>query len=119
MKRKFIITLLIALMAVATMVACGHTHNYVDGVCTECGGKQPTDGLEYTRIAGKEEYAVTGIGKATDSDIVIAEEYEGLPVTSIGNGAFSGCRSLKSITIPNGVTSIGCKCNLKIKYFSR
>ncbi|MEE0084886.1 MAG: leucine-rich repeat domain-containing protein, partial [Paludibacteraceae bacterium] len=28
-------------------------------------------------------------------------------VTSIGNSAFSGCSSLKSIKIPEGVTSIG------------
>lgn len=28
-------------------------------------------------------------------------------VTSIGNGAFSDCKSLLNINIPNGVTSIG------------
>lgn len=28
-------------------------------------------------------------------------------VTSIGNGAFSDCKSLLNINIPNGVTNIG------------
>lgn len=40
-------------------------------------------------------------------DIVIPSTYKGLPVTSIGNGAFFGCSSLISITIPNSVISIG------------
>ena len=31
----------------------------------------------------------------------------GLPVTSIGDGAFAYCTSLTSVTIPNSVTSIG------------
>lgn len=39
--------------------------------------------------------------------IVIPDEIEGLPVTGIGNSAFSQCRSLTSITIPDSITSIG------------
>ena len=44
--------------------------------------------------------------KGNDKVVVIPSEYRGIPVTSIGEGAFSGCRSLASVTIPEGVTSI-------------
>ena len=37
----------------------------------------------------------------------IPAEIDGLPVTEISYGAFGGCESLTSITIPNGVTRIG------------
>ncbi len=81
------------------------THNYVNGMCTLCGVKKPTEGLKY--ITSNNEYAeVSGIGTATDVDIVIDREYEGLPVTSIGDSAFSGCSGFTSITIPETVTSI-------------
>ena len=37
----------------------------------------------------------------------IPREYDGKPVTSIGDYAFDGCTSLTSITIPDSVASIG------------
>ncbi len=40
-----------------------------------------------------------------DTEVVIRDTYKGLPVTGIV-GAFSGCKNLKSITIPDSVTSI-------------
>ena len=39
--------------------------------------------------------------------LVIPDEIEGLPVTSIKDSAFFDCGSLRSIIIPEGVTSIG------------
>src|SRR5437899_8910573 len=45
----------------------------------------------------------TGPGGA----VTIPETINGLPVTSIGFGAFYTCGTLTSVTIPNSVTSIG------------
>ena len=52
---------------------------------------------------------VTGLSSygKTQSDIVIPREINGISVTSIGYGAFSGCKNLTSVTIPDSVTSIG------------
>ncbi len=64
-----------------------------------------TQGLEYAGNASG-GLAVTGIGTATDKDIVIPSEVDGTPVTAIGDGAF-GQNTLTSISIPETVTSIG------------
>ncbi|MBQ8291033.1 MAG: leucine-rich repeat domain-containing protein [Clostridia bacterium] len=61
--------------------------------------------LKFRKINGKEEYEVAG--QFTEkADMVIPKTYKGLPVTRIGNGAFSKA-SLKSISIPDSITSIG------------
>ena len=62
--------------------------------------------LAYTLLPNN-TYKVSGLGECKDSDIIIPNEYNGLPVTSIGGQAFKNCNSLKSITISNSVTSIG------------
>jgi len=45
----------------------------------------------------------TGVG----GDVVVPAEIGGLPVTTIGIGAFYNCSGLTSITLPNSITTIG------------
>ena len=66
-----------------------------------------SNGLEYSLNEDGKSYSVTGIGSCTDTDVVIPMKYLGLPVTSIGDYAFSGYSSLTSISIPNSITNIG------------
>lgn len=50
--------------------------------------------------------AITRCNTEAAGDLVIPAEIDGVKVTKIGNGAFDRCKSLTSITIPNGVTEI-------------
>lgn len=84
-------------------------HDFSNGNCV-CGKVKPvfaTVGLEYTLNQDGTSYAVTGIGTAMDTEIVIPSEYAEKPVTAIANSAFEGCASLTGIIIPHGVTEIG------------
>ena len=66
----------------------------------------PSKGLEFALNDDGQSYSVIGIGTCTDTDIVIPNTYEGLPVTIIAENAFQNCTSIVSVMIPNSVTSI-------------
>ena len=85
------------------------THNYKDDKCVWCGSEmpEPTEGLKFTLSEDGSYYSVTGIGAATDTDIVIPSTYNEKPVTSIGGYAFRDCSGLTSIIIPDSVALIG------------
>ena len=83
---------------------------------SEIDGRKVT-GIKGFNLSNKENIksitipdGVTSIGDSAFSgcrsltDITIPDS-----VTSIGDSAFSGCRSLTDITIPDSVTSIGCE----------
>lgn len=64
----------------------------------------PASNFRYAKSDGK--VTITGT-KVKEDNIVIPSEVDGLPVTSIGNEAFSGCSGLMSVMIPESVTNIG------------
>ena len=64
---------------------------------------------QYTAIFSISDGTITGLtshGK-TWHNLAIPNEIDDVEITSIGDGAFSGCSGLTSITIPDSVTSIG------------
>ena len=71
--------------------------------------KARIDGLNYWLDTEKSEATVTQGSYKEDIVIPKSVEYKGSSflVTSIGGNAFSRCSGLTSITIPEGVTSIG------------
>ena len=102
--------------AYVTCGRCDHTtyveidptgHNYENAICTICGKKEFSAGLEYTLSEDGTYYIVSGIGDCTDTNVIIPSIYEGKPVKEIGAYAFDGCSRLTSITIPSSVISIG------------
>lgn len=102
-------------------------HNFADNVCTYCG-ERGSAGLAYT-VGDSGVVTLSGIGKCTDTDVIVPKTYLGKPVTVIGakafaknasivnvtlqegiatidSDAFNGCASLKSVTLPESLTAI-------------
>lgn len=69
--------------------------------------KDPTDVFSYTEIEGG--YSISGFkGEDGDTvDLVIPSQYNGKAVVAIADNAFSRCDSIKSVVIPDSITTIG------------
>ena len=84
-------------------------HEYVEGVCIRCfvGSKDGTPGLKYTKSSDGTGYILSGIGSAQPPFIVVASEYDGLPVIGIADNAFKNNYDIASIVIPASIKTIG------------
>lgn len=54
-----------------------------------------------------EDHVMAGVYESNDTEIVIPDTFEGLPVTELFDNAFSHCYKAEKITIPKTITSIG------------
>jgi len=82
-------------------------HDYKNGVCAVCHKQLPTKELKYRLSEDRSFYVVAGIESRHENNVVIADEYEKIPVKAIADNAFLLCSGITSITIPDSVTSIG------------
>ena len=82
-------------------------HNFINKICERCGSKYYSEGLTYRFDTEGNWCIVTGLGTCEDVDIVIPSEINGKPVTNIESEAFACRVNLRSITIPDSVTSMG------------
>ena len=71
------------------------------------GSKKASDGLLYRVVDGG--YAVVGIGKCEDEDLVIPTYFKGEYVVAIDDSAFYGCTTIKTVSFARNskVKSIG------------
>lgn len=85
---------------------CPDGHNFVNGACTVCNELEYTFGLAFISN-GDGTCHVSGIGTATGPKLRIPPvSPEGWQVVGIGGGAFSHQTGVKSVVIPEGVTTI-------------
>ena len=77
-----------------------------DGVCTVCQRQvAASKGIEYL-VSADGTYATVVNYTASNPEVVIASEYEGVPVTTIGGSAFESNKLITSVIIPDSVTTI-------------
>jgi len=88
---------------------------FPDKPSPKCGDVFIVEGLEYkiTNVASKTVELTGHVGNEPTGIIVIPETVNDYSVNSIGCYAFSECRKITSVIIPNGVTTIGVKAFMK------
>jgi hypothetical protein len=131
MKNKLILSLAVlsAVALCSALAACSQEGGKEEWSTT------PSEGLEFTYLTASDSYAFTGLGTCTDENVVIPATYEGKSVTQVGlykstedmftdipetyddadlyyNTTILKCDMLyrsnvKSVYIPDGVTTIG------------
>ena len=110
-KFSFAIILLAIIFAVFAFVGCTPDDPDVIDPDDETDTGEVTDSSSEFTFSELNDgsYEVTGFSDDYDgaTEIVIPSEYNGMPVTAIGDRAFSDCTGLTSITISDSVTSVG------------
>ena len=80
--------------------------NRGEGVCDTCNAPLPTEDVSYELSVDGTYASVTGY-EGFETALVIANTYEGVPVTHIMEEAFDGYDSLIRVDLPDSITTIG------------
>ncbi len=106
--KKIIIICILAAALIISLAACSNKKNKEQPTELPSGEASDvcTEELIYKLNADGQSYMLVNVGKCKCENIIIPETYNGLPVTQIGDGAFSQCQTVKSITLPASVTGI-------------
>ena len=84
--------------------ASAEKHNLdADGNCTVC--KQFIGGVYY-EVSADGKYATVTDYDGVASRVSIAKEYQGVPVTNIGDSAFTGNSSIREVVLPDTIVTI-------------
>ena len=88
-----------------TALGDGEDYQNSETVSLQCVAEIPTIGLNYQSVFDR---CVASPGETEiNGKLVIPDKYNGKKVTDIGEHAFSMCRTLTGIVIPDSVTNIG------------
>ena len=113
MKHKIFKTLLAVVAATITYCVEADIHtetvNGIEWTYIVKDGKASLESGGYGGVGMYSAYISPAIPRSTSGAITIPSTLGGYPVTRIDRGAFWGCSSLTSVTIPNSVTVIGEK----------
>ena len=102
-KLQFTKKQLIILLAFALLIGSGLLYYFKDAYEDP---NAATGGLEFTINEDASAYTVTQY-TGTANSVTVPADYDGLPVTKIGDGAFESRATLTSISLPEGLTEIG------------
>ena len=96
MKRKFLVTLLAAIAAVCCAFGL-----------SACDDYETVDGLVLSYNSDINGYEIRWFEDDNATDLEIPDNYKGKPIKAIHDSAFYDCINLKSIIIPDSITTIG------------
>lgn len=102
MKKKFSIG--IALILIGALMA---TVSVLSGCADGNSGKNVLDGVVYELSEDGKSYVVADIEGFTAAEFAIPATYKNLPVSEIAEKAFSGCKTVEKLIVPESITVIG------------
>ncbi|MBQ1261256.1 MAG: leucine-rich repeat domain-containing protein, partial [Clostridia bacterium] len=79
-------------------------HKFDGDSCEVCGCEYYTEGLAFTYVQETDSYKITG--SPLVDEVYIPSTYEGKSVTVIGDGSFRNNSAVKTVHIPDTVTTI-------------